>query len=255
MLREALTLLIAPASRHARDFGYAHEGIAIEARHRRCRRAWAPHIGNCHRAIRAAAELCGKRDLAVILGSGPLFDIPLADLARSFARVVLVDVFHSRAARRQARYWPNVGLLEHDLLGLDRALPQPELSGWRRLLGPPDLVVSANLLSQLPLLPIDAWGRRKDAWALAVMQAHLADLAGGPGVACLISEWRRRWFNAAGGEIDAALPTEGLDLPAPAGAWTWTIAPPGELPRRESLVLDIGSYVLAPTQELDFSGN
>lgn len=251
MLREAIGLLLAPASRHARRLGYAAEAIAIEARQRRCRSQWAPHIEQCHQSIRAAAALCAKRDLVVVLGSGPLFDIPLAELADGFSQVVLVDVFHSRAARRRAGGRPNLSLLEHDLLGLDRSddLEQAaaNLSAWRGLLGPPDLVISANLLTQLPLLPLDASTHgddRQGSWAEAVMRAHLADLAGGPGVGCLISEWRRRWFDRAGAEIDRERPIDRLDLPAPQRSWNWTIAPPGELPRGESLILDVGAYRL-----------
>lgn len=258
MLREVLAALTTPASRYARRLGYVHEGIAIEARYRRCYTDWAPHIGRCHRAIQAATDECTTHNLVVVLGSGPLYDIPLDALAEAFSQVVLLDVFHPPRARRLLTRWPNVSALEHDLLGLDVGGADAAdraagcLAGWRKKVPVADLVISANLLSQLPLIPLLTRGaarfRRREceaeAWSRAIMQAHLDDLAAGPGRPCLISEWRRRWFDRNGNEVDSELPLSGVMLPAPSDCWSWTVAPPGELSGGASLVVDVGLYSL-----------
>lgn len=250
MLRELFASLLTPATSHARQMGYVHEGIAIEARYRRCRAAWAEHIGVCHQVILAEMARCRRHDVAVVLGSGPLYDIPLAPLAETFGRLALIDVFHPPRARRQAARHANVTLVEHDLLGLDagKAVPPPAgPSRWRKLVPDADFVVSANLLAQLPLLPAEFWARRHLAEqeiarrARALMAAHLADLALG-GHPCLISEWRRRWFAADGRPDGEELPLAGLPLAPARTSWTWRLAPPGELPKGASLTLDVGLF-------------
>jgi hypothetical protein len=243
MLRETFAALTTPATGPARRFGHAHEGIAIEARFRRCYTDWAPHIGRCRQAIVAAAASTPRRDRVVVLGSGPLCDIPLARLAEMFADVILVDAFHPPRARAMAARHANVRRLDIDLLGLARhdgrldLVTGDDLRSWRDLAGPADLVISANLLAQLPLS-----GDGGGVAGHAVMAAHLADLAAGPGRVCLISEWRRRWFDAMGQLLASDLPLAGLDLPPYRQGWVWTVAPPGELSGGASLVADVGWY-------------
>ena len=246
MLRELIASCLAPASRHARGLGYVYETVAIEARYRRCRAAWASHLAHCHRAVQAATEACPGHGLAVVLGSGPLFDIPLEYLADVFAEVVLVDVFHPARARRRAAPLANIRLFEHDLLGFDAggdwqgAASAP--GRWRQSLPAADLVVSANLLSQLPLQPAAHFGLPGPEAAGRVLQGHVDDLAGGGGAACLITEWRRRRFDRRGNLRTTEEPLSGLTLPRPLAQWDWHIAPLGELPGGDSLVLDIGYY-------------
>jgi hypothetical protein len=248
MLGELLSFLLTPASRHARRLGHVAEGIAILARHRRCRAAWQPHLLHCHAAILAAVGACRRRERVVVLGSGGLLDVPLEELAARFAQVVLIDVFHPRPALRRARRLANVVVLSHDLLGLDQpggwALAPSRLGAWRALVAPADLVISVNLLAQLPLKPLDHWSgppEKAEPWARAVMAAHLADLRDGPGQALLISEWRRQWFGL-GGLTDEEAPLAGLDLPPPSRLWTWDLAPRGELAGDEILRVDIAAY-------------
>ncbi|HIJ39189.1 MAG TPA: hypothetical protein HPP80_09875, partial [Rhodospirillaceae bacterium] len=154
MIREFLSFVTARASSHARRFGYVQESIAIDARYRRCAKAWASHLHSCHSAIGEAIRRCPGHDRAVVLGSGALYDIPLPHLAGSFREVVLLDIYHPPKARRQMRQWPNVRAIECDLLGLAEpalaTVQAPLLSAWRQQIGAVDLVISSNLLTQLP---------------------------------------------------------------------------------------------------------
>src|SRR5437762_463756 len=103
MLLEWLESLATPCPPEIRDLGYRRELIAIGARQRRCRAAWAIHIARSRGAILEAMGLVPRRRTAIVLGSGRLLDVPLAELAREFERVVLVDALHPLVSRWQAR--------------------------------------------------------------------------------------------------------------------------------------------------------
>lgn len=245
MLREWVESLVTPCSAAGRQLGYLHELIAIGARHRRCRAAWADHLARSRRAVGAAIARAAGRQTAVVLGSGLLLDLPLAELAAAFERVVLVDAVHPLAARRQMRRHANVERVTADVSGALEALragdafpvprPFPRLHE-----ADVDLVVSLNLLSQLGVLPED-WLRRRGAdtakaaeLGAALTRAHLADLARCRATVCLISdvEWRR--VDPAGEIVERG--SSIFDVPPPPAAeeWLWDIAPAPEADPRLS---------------------
>jgi len=223
-----------------RRLGHAYAAAALTARARRCREAWAPHQDRTRDAIRGAIAQCRNRHTAVILGSGPLLDVPLDDLAARFDRVLLVDAAHPPIARRAARRFPNVGLISLDLTGTaeilaDPAASAPPVPGCRAFLDDPtiDLVVSVNLLSQLPLMPLACAARRwpdMDLAALgrAIVTAHLAHLDILPGVKLLVTDLDRTTLGPSGDILAIDDPLFGIRLP-PGPEWTWLLAPPGEL--------------------------
>jgi hypothetical protein len=92
MIREWLTQLITPFPAPARRMRYLYEQIAIRARHRRHRAAWAPHLVACRDAVRQAVPCCQGQELAAIVGAGVCLDMPLPELTARFRRVVLLDV-------------------------------------------------------------------------------------------------------------------------------------------------------------------
>src|SRR5262245_24384542 len=162
MIPEWLERLFTPCPIHLREMGLVRELFGIRRRFRRYSEAWAPHCERSKALIRAAAVQCHERRRCVVIGSSWLHDVPLAELAGAFAEVVLIDLVHPPSARWQARRFANVRPLSHDITGtleqvwaagqtrapLPRA--RPELPAAAR---PADLVVSLNLLSQLPCLP------------------------------------------------------------------------------------------------------
>lgn len=251
MLRELLESWLTPSGRHARRLGYVSEGVGIEARHRRCRAAWAGHLEASRAAILSALQgMDGEAGgVAAVLGSGALLDVPLEALSARFRAVHLIDLFHPWPARRQARHFANVRLWDLDLLGIaadnDPWAAPGRLSDWRRALPEPvDFVVSLNLLTQLPLRPLVHWGEALgESWMLAVMAAHLEDLRAGPGRACLISEFRHRSYDRQGHLTESDDVLEGFDLPPPVSRWVWPLAPLGEISRAESLEMDVGCFL------------
>jgi hypothetical protein len=260
MLSEWLTWLLAPCRPAYRRLGHLRELVAMQARHRRCRRAWAPHLEACRRLIIEGAERCPSRRTALVAGSGLLLDIPLDYLAERFETVILADLVHLRPVRRRAARFPNVRLAEVDLTGvLEDVLALP--AGARTLPGPPvpaflqgpddppvDLVVSANLMSQLSLCPLARLTRRlagpPDAaerttvladFAAALPARHLEWLERFTGVVCLVTDVERMVVDNEL-VLESADPLYGLTLPgwAQAGGreWIWDIAPRPEAFRR-----------------------
>lgn len=176
--------------------GCVGDSVRTDSRSRRCRRAWAPHLAATREVVRAAIAGTARRDTAVVLGSGRLDDVPLATLCTSFARVLLVDAVHPLAARIRAAWYRDVTMIAADLSGsfslplarsLDLESPLPTLYGDPSV----DLVISVNLLSQRPILPVARLegsrrnlGRRRpedgDKLGHAIVSRHLEALATPP---------------------------------------------------------------------------
>ncbi len=250
MLAELLTYMLTPCPRHLRAMGYLRGLIAIKARHRRCAEAWAEHLAHSRALILRAADKCPSHDKVVVLGSGLLLDIPLADLSRMFAEVELVDIFHMPMVRRAAARFANVRIEAIDVTGVVENVYQAAISGdglpTPRSGNLPtdgaDLVVSANLLTQLPYLPLKYLEERKtgsskierEELARALIRAHLADLEAAEGIFCLIAEMERLVTDGAE-IIDREDALHGVSLPFKGDEWAWEVAPPPEVNRRYGL--------------------
>jgi hypothetical protein len=72
------------------QFSQTSAGIAKAQRGNR--KGWWAHAQRNRAFIEQAASGCQRRELAVVLGAGQAFDLPLPELARSFERLVLVDI-------------------------------------------------------------------------------------------------------------------------------------------------------------------
>ncbi len=266
MLAEFIAWLATPAPRHLRQMGYPREQIALCAREKRCRKAWAGHVQASRQAAVAAAADCPRKAKVAVLGSGHLFDLPLAELSQLFGEVVLVDILHPAAARRRAKAFSNVSVVEEDLSGIAAALyrhvaagtpgplPAPPQTGqttassWRDA----DFILSLNVLSQLPVLPVaiaEKSGRFDDRaiadFRQGILRRHLAMLAGLAGRVCLISETGRQI--TGGGITVREDPLFGIRITAAewleAAAWVWDIAPRRELYRDREVRLAVRAFI------------
>lgn len=263
MILEALEFLLTPCPAHLRALGYASESVALGARHRRQRRAWAPHVVAARRFILDAAERAPAGGRILVAGAGRLIEVPVGALSRRFAEVVLADVVHPLpvrlAARRHqtVRLWPLdvTGVLEplHAALTAGGPLPVPTEAGLFD--GPPfDLVLSCNLLSQLPLLPLDAIEARapavdqtvRDDFADALMRAHLGWLRRAGRTAALFTDLESLWLDRQGRVVERESSLRGIALPPPDRVWDWDIAPAGEQERDLALRHRVGGWLDAP---------
>ncbi len=282
MLRELLTYWRTPCPAEIRKMGYLREAVGISARYRRRKANWLPHLLNSTSLIMEAVELCDRKRKALILGSGALYDIPLAQLAQRFESVILVDLIHLPAARRAVSKFPNCHLLQHDvtelLTDLQQHFRRSDINADRTLaVAQPqhflddnqiDLVVSANILSQLHLLPLDFVRRRYrrldkerreernvrlDRFAAAITRAHLDYLRRFAAITTLICDVAKVVINKQGETVDVESAINNVELPFVGRRWVWDIAPRPEIHRSYSLqhwvlgVADIHSQSTAVT--------
>lgn len=236
MLLEALQYLTTPCPPAFRRMGYLKELIATEARLKRNRASWRPHLDATRSVIADAIGKAAKRGRAVVLGGGMLGDIPLDDLARVFNHVLVVDVCFLRATRNLAARFANVDLVTCDITGVADGVfrgdvPAPGVIDAPWLIDA-ELVVSANVLAQLPLIPLDHLRRIRpeiddaalEEFAAAVIRAHLALLETCPGTRCLITEVERQVVD--GDRLLETLdPLRGVLPDRDGEEWIWEIAP------------------------------
>ena len=224
MLAELLAYWTTRCSDDSRRKGYLHEAIAIEARYKRCRASWQPHLDQCHRVILEAAESCSVRDKVIILGSGALLDIPIQSLATLFEEVVLIDRVHPKTARRKIKHLPNIRMLEADLGGVE-TIPFPEEDGA-------SLIVSANLLSQLSLIPMRQLPKEKrKALGRKIVETHVARLKNAKAMSCLIADTTHCRITPDGQIAAEEDMLFGVTLPPAESSWEWHIAPRPEIDR------------------------
>ncbi len=256
MLAEWLQYLTTPCPTPVRRLGYLKQAIGLQARARRCARAWQPHLEECRAVIEAAVAGCGGKRRAVVIGSGLLRELPLERLARSFEETLLVDIVQLWPARLAVRRHPKLKLVQADVTGLvgpvftliqgaprpagESSLPHhmPNLF----LDDPPDLVVSANVVSQLPLLlreALETWdpelpARELDAFSRSIVNNHLIWLHAFPGRVALIADVERQVHD---GEtiVEREDALFGVDFPYQGREWVWDLAPQPEVDARYGL--------------------
>ncbi|KRE15885.1 hypothetical protein ASE63_16855 [Bosea sp. Root381] len=241
MLAEIALWLATPASRMARRLGLVSESVALWARGRRQRKAWAGHHGRCRALIaEVVAELPHRRGVAV-LGSGLLRDIPLALLRERFERVLLVDAVHLPQIRLAATFRPDVTLVTRDLSGImdwlggerdGRVDPVADLVADETL----DLVISANLMSQLGW-PVEDW-LEDNAGPSSVLPPdlparciawHRDDLARFGCRVVLLTDVETVERDRAGTVHDRFDLMRGAALPPHDEGWDWQVVPFGEV--------------------------
>lgn len=250
MILEALEYLTTPCPTWARRLGYLSEAIAIRHRARRCAAAWADHQRNTRTAILdTLPENCGT---AVILGAGQCLDVPLDALSDRCARVVLVDAVRLRGlslpANAEYRLMDVQGAAEKLFRGQSLwERPQSALQAFEDA----DYVVSVNLISQLPILPLRAIARRNLSTPIfehgvsgQIMRDHVRDLKALPGKSVVIGDARRTHRNRKGDIVDAENLAAQAILPAPERYWTWPIAPVGERQDGLSTETIVGVWVV-----------
>jgi hypothetical protein len=224
-------LRVHAASRRLTPAEFRHNlpgAVRYWARGQRLARAWAPHLAHSRGLIDTAIDDFSPRRAVVVLGSGPLFEVPLESLARTFERVVLVDRAHlSVIGPRLARY----GNIEQEWRDLTTDPGLVFLAGIDQL----DWVISANLLGELA-------SRATQQVARSLVDRHLAALAALPCPATLITDIDYRVFNRHGVMLDSADLMWGHPLPRSGLRWKWEIAPFGAENRHTRRVHTVAAW-------------
>ena len=188
MLAEYLKFLTSPASTYAKELGYLKESIAFESRAQRNWKLWENHFTRCQDLIFSKADNSAKparptRNIWV-LGSGSLYETPWQKLADQGRKIKLVDVYHPPRVKKLIKGYSQVQCVQMDVTGFDDLSPLqkvllkspvvPPLS-----VHPNDLMISCNMLSQLPICPLqylmkntDISVEEKIQWARRLQAQH-----------------------------------------------------------------------------------
>lgn len=215
MILEALNFAatwLVSGRREAREI---RSSVRLWARAARCALDWAQHEEQCKAFVLTHMPERGR--VAVVLGSGLLRDVPIDALSISFREVRLFDLQHLATVRAWAtmKGLRNLRFMERDLSGgLDFLCDDPEI----------DLVISANLLSQLGVV-----AERMDKDAAGVIAAHLDGLRKAPGLRLLLTDTSYALVLRNGEVAERHDLTHGVALPDAEASWPWPVAPFGEL--------------------------
>ncbi len=275
MLAEWFQYLTTPCPSFLRALGYPQQIIATQARYRRCKKAWRPHLEHTKSVILESALGSAGTKRAVILGSGSLLDIPLAGLSHRFDQVELVDILHLPWVKRHALRYPNVRFHTLDVTGVCRPvfdqvaqakrngngisdpvkprLPQayPIPLSQSLGLGQVDFLASVNLLSQLPLIPVAFLEKRGElqcsdegvSFSRALITNHLLWIKAGAERTCLITDLERRVCSLSGEEMMREDALHGVALPEPDREWIWDIAPHPEINANHDFLHRVGGFL------------
>ncbi|WP_029617228.1 hypothetical protein [Pseudorhizobium marinum] len=234
----------------AREFRpFIGSSVSLWSRAGRCAGAWSAHEENCKAFIDDTITGMRQRRTAVVLGSGLLRDVPIKPLSHAFDTVVLIDLVHLASVRLwlMANRLRNVRLISRDLSGFAEAAAgrAPEPLSFLRQVPYLDLVISANLLSQIG---VGAERRLERETAVPapglvprLIQAHLDGLAALPCSTILLSDVSFAVLGHDGETRETADLLHGVSAPQPQARWTWPVVPTGEESRQFSVVHDVAA--------------
>lgn len=196
---------------------YLPDAVGLWSRGRRQLRAWTPHLNNTLAVIDTTIDDIAPRRTVAVLGAGPLFDVPLESLARTFGRVLLIDLAHLASTDRRIKRTLNVERVWRDLAPEGQPAPLAFLKAIPDL----DWVISVNLLSQIGRAAAEGGER-------AVIETHLNELSRLKMPVTLVTDIDYRVFDRAGALIEEQDMMHGVTLPVPENRWLWEVAPFGE---------------------------
>jgi hypothetical protein len=245
MIAEALLYLATLPLTGKAHRKFIRSSVNLWSRARRCSRDWAEHEQKSRTAMLAATEGMRQTRTAVVLGSGLLRDVPIAELAKRFDTVVLVDLVHIAPVRLRlkAKAYRNVRLIERDLSGYDELASgqDPEPLAFLRSVPYLDLVISANLLSQIGRgvkrrLSTEAGLGMPEDTAARLIAAHIDGLQALPCRSCLVTDISYAVIDRNGVTREEADLLCGVEAPDAKASWTWPVAPIGEESRDYQIV-------------------
>ena len=256
MIIEALKHFFYPAELYKKKMGYLRETIAIEARYKRCAPHWMPHLNKCKSLILKAAEKLPDKAHIMIVGSGGLHDIPMDELIEKSMTITCVDIIHLPYVKRA---YPSVTFVEKDITELAEPLYQSVANGKFNIetFTPewipeqkPDLIISLNILSQLPMTLVSYAKAKQIAlpenFELNIRKCHIHWLKKAGHKNLLITDIKRNYFHK--GELiqsDSALVDGDYELfGTPQEQWIWNIAPVGETEKDIGIEHQVGVWRL-----------
>jgi hypothetical protein len=254
MILEWFEYLKTKSTKTAKDWGYVYQNISLKFRSRRCAKAWLSHNENSKQFVRNQITKFQPRTVMVI-GSGLLLEVPIETLLEQTDKIYLVDLVHAREIRKLAKKNPKIELIEKDissLLGfLKKGMGPFQLKNipWKQLpewdLPKVDLVISANLLSQIPLIiseNISMTPETYEKFARHVRDQHIERLFGQAERVILFADFETRYIDRDGHRIKTESYEVNLKSLKFDREWTWEIAPYGETSKDYRIEMLVKAY-------------
>ncbi len=231
MIKEIFQSLLTPCPPAVKKLGYLAEIIAIESRYQRQKTYWESHLRNSRHFILKTAQTSAEKKRINIIGAGILLDVPIDELCKMFDEVVLIDILFLPQIRKRFKDHPHIKFLQIDVSGVveavykrQEAFPSPVLPE----LPIADVTVSTNLLSQLPLLPMEYLRTENAQWGKLIIEKHLELIKKTSPLSILLCETNQIYYDRHGKMIEDNDMMFGVELPKAQDQWIWNIAPRGE---------------------------
>lgn len=258
MIRELLTYLTEnPKISEAKSFGHLFESISLLEREKRCQKSWLPHRTQCKSFIGENLSLAKNFDSILVLGSGPLHEIPIEILASTFKKVVLVDIVHLKNTKKALAHLKNIEFIEHEISELESVLKNEKRlievipktftnDNW-------GIVLSINIMSQLPL-HLDSYIKKKlknkfsdkqvDTFLKQVTKNHLSYLQAFQCPVILISDIETCYFDKKEMLLQKDQNYSHLQMPKAIATWSWNVAPIPEFDKNIAMKMTVAAFVL-----------
>jgi hypothetical protein len=257
LIRELISYFNSYKTREARVFGHLYESIALIEREKRCRSYWLSHRTLCKNFIAENMDKSSGKSSVLVLGSGPLHEIPLELLSRTFEKVDLVDVVHLKSTIEKYSQYKNVRFIQADITELESEI----LKSKKVVNKIPtqfldqnyDLVISANILSQLsyhlrnflekkskPKLSTD----ELDRFANQVTHDHYLYLQKFSCPVILITDTQTVLQDKQERVIETETPYINFSFPSPIKEWWWNVAPIPEYQKNIALKMKVSAFML-----------
>ena len=247
MIREFISYILSSAAPGARSAGLVKECVAIAARHRRYADAWKPHLDRCKAHMVSAIDKADPAKPILVLGAGPCLDLPLGALNAHPAGAVLMDAVLLPSTRRMIAKYPRLKFDVYDVTG------QLAFGGMKVDIPPVapidtegyGLIISANILSQLPLAFVSVPPESEDEKAImqALQKAHVSALVKSDVPTLIICDYKAEFIVENNINAYNTLDSDIFSVAAE-DSWAWIVAPFGELGPQKELRLTVGIWRL-----------
>ncbi|HEY8272605.1 MAG TPA: hypothetical protein VIG33_17055 [Pseudobdellovibrionaceae bacterium] len=254
MILEWLEYLKTQGNQTAKDWGYLYQNVSLKFRSRRCAKSWQSHINAAHQLIREHLEKLQPKTV-MIIGSGLLLEIPIQDLMNKVEKIYLVDLVHAKEIRKLAAKNKKIELIERDISSLLdvlkqglgsfqlKTLPWNKLPAWD--LPPVDWVISANLMSQIPLMISERLPMSPEAYvkfAKSVRDQHIERLLEQAPQVLLFADFETHYIDREGQRIKTEDYQVNLKSLKYDREWLWEISPFGETSRDYKIEMLVKAY-------------
>lgn len=254
MVLELIEYLRTRSSKLAREWGYAYQNVSLKFRSKRCSLAWQDHLGKCHQLIREQWQRLQPKSI-MIIGSGLLMEIPINDLLEKSEKIYLVDLVHNRDVRALAKRHRKIELIEKDISSLLTILnkgwgaiqlkniPWEQLNPWE--LPKVDWVISANLLSQIPLMISDSLPMTASVYkdfARRLRDQHIERLLKQGEAVLLFADFETRYVDHNQQVIQNDSYNVNLQNLKFLREWIWEVSPYGETSKDYKVEMLVKAY-------------